>query len=352
MNYDDGVLIAAAIVIVLIAANALYVAAEFAAVGVRRSQVRRMADDGNSLARTLLPHVEDAHKLDEYVAVCQIGITLSSLVLGAYAQAAFGSSLAPLFERAFSLSPETALSAVALTILISLTSMQMVLGELVPKTLALQFPAPIATATVIPMRFSIWFFRPLVFLLNGSGSLVLRLFGARSSGHRHVHSPEEIEMLIAQSRDGGLLEPDEQERLHRALRLSQRPARELMVPAGKLAMIDAATPIDDVMQIAAASPYSRLPVYSGAIDNVIGTLRTKDLALQYFEGGGLPLERIVRPIAAVDPDMTADHLLAFLREKRMHQAVVREQGRLLGLVTVQDVLGAFLTDAHAGANPS
>ena len=343
---------AAAIIILLIAANALYVAAEFSAVGVRRSSVRRMAEDGSSLAKALLPHVDDAHRLDEYVAVSQIGITLSSLVLGAFAQAAFGAELAPLFERAFSLTPETALSAVATAILITLTAFQMVLGELVPKSLALQFPARIAIATVLPMRASLWIFRPLIFLLNGSGSLVLRLFGARSSGHRHVHSPEEIEMLIAQSRDGGFLEPDEQQRLYRALRLSQRTASDLMVPADRLSMIDAATPLDQAMQIAASSPFSRLPVYRGSSDDVIGTLRTKDLALQYFEGGALPLERIVRPIATVEPAMTADRLLAFLREKRVHQAIVREQGRLLGLITIQDVLGAFLSETQEGSDPS
>ena len=125
-----------------------------------------------------------------------------------------------------------------------------------------------------------------------------------------------------------------------------------MVPAGRLSMIDAATPLDQAMQIAAASPYSRLPVFQGTHDNVIGTLRTKDLALQYFEGGSLPLKRIVRPIATVDPAMTADRLLAFLREKRVHQAVVREDGRLLGLITIQDVLGAFLSDTREGSNPS
>lgn len=343
---------AAAIIVVLIAANALYVAAEFAAVGVRRSNIRRMAEDGSPLAKRLLPHVEDAHRLDEYVAVSQIGITLSSLVLGAYAQAAFGSRLAPLFERAFSLEPETALSAVATAILISLTALQMVLGELVPKSLALQFPAQVAIGTVYPMLASLWLFRPLIFLLNGSGTLVLRLFGARSSGHRHVHSPEEIEMLIAESRDGGFLEPDEQQRLYRALRLSQQTARDLMVPADRLSMIEAATPLDQVMQIAASSPYSRLPVYQGTTDRVIGTLRTKDLALQHFEGSALPLDRIVRPVATVEPSMTADRLLAFLREKRVHQAIVREDGRLLGLITIQDVLGAFLTDTREGSNPS
>ncbi len=343
---------AAAIITLLILGTALYVAAEFATVSVRRSRIRRMAEDGNTLAARLLPYVDDAHKLDEYVAVSQIGITLSSLVLGAYAQASLAYRVAPFFQQQFSLTPDTAQSASATAILIVLTGLAMIIGELVPKSLALQFPTETALATVLPMRASLWVFRPLIFLLNGSGALVLRLFGARSSGHRHVHSPEEIEMLIAESRDGGLLEPDEQERLRRALRLSQRTARELMVPKQSLAMIDADLPIEQAMQLAASSPYSRLPVYRGSTDHVIGTLRTKDLALQYIEGRAQPLERIMRPIATVTPDMQADRVLAFLREKRVHQAVVRDENRLLGLITVQDVLGAFLSDTREGANPS
>jgi CBS domain containing-hemolysin-like protein len=342
----------AVIITLLILGTALYVAAEFAAVSVRRSRVRRLAEDGSTLAARLLPYVDDAHKLDEYVAISQIGITLSSLVLGAYAQAALAPSLAPLFARQFTLDPDAAASAAATAILIVLTALAMIIGELVPKSLALQFPTETALATVLPMRASAWIFRPLIGLLNGSGSLVLRLFGARSSGHRHVHSPEEIEMLIAESRDGGLLEPDEQKRLHRALRLSQRTARELMVPKERLAMVDADLPLDEAMQLAAASPFSRLPVYRGSKDHLIGTLRTKDLALQFIEGKAQPLDRIMRPIAAADPSLPADRLLGFLREKRVHQAAIMEDGRLLGLVTIQDVLGAFLTDTPASADQS
>ncbi len=340
------------IISLLILGTALYVAAEFAAVSVRRSKVRRLAEDGSTLAARLLPYVDDARQLDEYVAISQIGITLSSLVLGAYAQASLAPALAPLFARQFSLEPDPAQSAAATAILIVLTALAMIIGELVPKSLALQFPTETALATVLPMRASAWIFRPLIALLNGSGSLVLRLFGARSSGHRNVHSPEEIEMLIAESRDGGLLEPDEQKRLHRALRLSQRTARDLMVPKERLAMLDASLPLDQAMQVAAASPFSRLPVYRGSKDHLIGTLRTKDLALQFIEGGSQPLDHIMRPIVSADPSLSADRLLAFLREKRVHQAAVVENGHLLGLVTIRDVLGAFLTDTPGGPDQS
>ena len=345
-------LTAVLIITLLILATALYVAAEFAAVSVRRSRVRRLSEDGNTFAARLLPHIDDARRLDEYVAVSQIGITLSSLVLGAYAQAALAPAIAPWFEQQFAFDPRQAQSAAATAMLVVLTALAMISGELVPKSLALQFPTETALATVLPMRASAWIFRPLIWLLNGSGSFVLRLFGARSSGHRHVHSPEEIEMLIAESRDGGLLEPDEQKRLHRALRLSQRTARELMVPRERLSMIDADLPLDEARTVAAASPFSRLPVYRNSKDNLIGTLRTKDLALQFVEGRSLPLDRIMRPIEIVEPSVPADRLLAFLRGKKVHQAAVVEQGRLLGLITIRDVLGAFLTDTPGGADAS
>ena len=115
--------------------------------------------------------------------------------------------------------------------LVVLTGIQLVIGELVPKALALQYPTETALATVFPMRASLWLFRPFLALLNGTATLILRLFGSRMEGHHHLHSPEEIELLIAESRDGGLLEPKEQQRLHRALRLGRRTARDLDGPA-------------------------------------------------------------------------------------------------------------------------
>ena len=135
-------------------------------------------------------------------------------------------------------------------------------------------------------------------MLNGSGVLLLKLLGVASTGHRHVHSPEEIELLIAESRDGGLLEPLEQVRLHRALRLGLRTARQLMVPRDRLAAVEAATPFEDVLRLVATSPYSRLPVYRGTIDRVIGILHTKDVVIDYI---GEQPARVDRRPAPADP---------------------------------------------------
>lgn len=337
------------VILLLILVNAFYVAAEFAAVGVRRSRVRQMSDEGHWLARSLLPIVDDAQELDRYVGVSQIGITLSSLVLGAYAQATVAVALAPMLAGWFSLESDTATSTAALTVLLTLTVAQVVIGELVPKSLALQFPTQVALATVLPMRWSLAGFRPFLAMVNGSASAVLRLFGMGGGSHRHIHSPDEIEMLLVESRDGGLLEPDEQQRLHRALRLGVRTARDLMVPLQKLTMLRDDTPWTDVVRIVAASPFSRLPIYRGTPDQIIGTLRVKDLVHQFVLDGEPPaLASLARPLIRIEPTLSADRVIALLRERRVHQAIVANaSGAVLGLVTIQDVLAEFLGKGHA-----
>ena len=173
---------------------------------------------------------------------------------------------------------------------------------------------------------------------------LLKLLGMSSTGPRHVHSPEEIELLIAESRDGGLLEPLEQVRLHRALRLGLRTARQLMVPRARLAAIDASTPFEDVLRVVATSPYSRLPVYRGSLNHIAGILHTKDLVMDYISGtGGASILPLLRPIVRVRDSMPADRLLAFLRERRSHQALVEDDhGQVAGLITLEDVVAELL----------
>jgi CBS domain containing-hemolysin-like protein len=328
---------------ILIAANALYVAAEFGAVGVRRSRVKRLSDDGNWWATKLWPHVHDPAALDRYVGVSQIGITLSSLMAGAYAQAAITTTAAPMVGAAFGLDPLAALSATGVFVLLVLTAVQLVLGELVPKAIALQFPTETALATVLPMEWSLASFRPFIRVLNGAALLLLRAVGASSHSHHHLHSPEEIDLLIAESRDGGLLEPEERERLRRALHLGQRQVRDLMVPRDRLTMIDLTASWTAVMSTVMASPFSRLPVYRGSPDTVVGLLRVKDLLERFAAHGPVTVDRLIRPIVQVRDDMPADRTIVFLRERRAHVAIVVDQaGVTAGLITVQDLLGELL----------
>ena len=225
-----------------------------------------------------------------------------------------------------------------------LTVLSVILGELVPKAIALQYPTQAALFTVLPMEWSLRAYAWLIALLNGSALIILRALRLPSTGHRHVHSPEEIALLIAESRDGGLLEPQEQVRLHRALRLGLRNARQLMVPRERLAALDLATAMPDVMRVVASSPYSRLPVFRNTLDDIVGILHTKDAVLHFVdqEAAG-SLATLVRPIPRVPDTMPADRLLAFLRERRSHQAIVADRaGRVAGLITLEDVLGELL----------
>jgi len=330
----------------LIAANALYVAAEFGAVGVRRSRVRRLADDGSWLAKRLLPHIESPVALDRFVGASQLGITFSSLAAGAYSQAMLTTSLAPFIERVFALSDLTALSIAALVVLAGLTAAQLVLGELVPKALALQFPTQTAMATVLPMEWSLVVFQPLIVLLNGSALLLLRAMGAPERSHRHLHSPDEIDLLIAESRDGGLLEPGEQQRLRRALQLGTRTVADLMVPRAQVTMLDVRSPWDDVLATVLASPFSRLPVFQESPDRIVGTLRVKDLVDRFASEGPVSLGRLVRPTLHVPEDMPADRALTLMKNRRAHSAiVVNPDDRTTGLITVQDLLSELLGPA-------
>ena len=327
----------------LILANALYVSAEFGAVGARRSRIRRLAEDGNRSARRLLPFIQDPAALVRYVSASQIGITLAGLTLGAYAQSQFADRLTSSIQRLATLDGPAARSAATIAILVGLTAAELVLGELVPKSLALQHPTEVALFTVRPMQWSLTVFRPLAALLNFSGQLMLRLSGSKDGSHRHIHSPDEIELLIAESRDGGLLEPAEHRRLHKALKLGLRSARDLMVPVERLTMVPVDTEWEALLRIVSGSPFSRLPVYRGSRDHIVGTLRVEDLVSRYVEEGPVPLWRLIRPVVEIAHDLPADRVVTVLRDKRVHQAVVVDRPEhAIGVITIQDVLSELL----------
>lgn len=332
------------IVLGLILVNALYVAAEFAAVGIRRGQVRERATGGSRLAQRLLPIVEDPARLDRYIATCQIGITLSSLVLGAYGQIAFTPSVARALGSALDLSPQAAVSGAAVLVLVALTGSQVVFGELVPKSLALQFPTRVAMATVLPTAWSRRLFAPFIWLLNGSALGVLRLLRLPSGSHRHVHSPQEIELLVMESRDGGLIEPEEHRMLAGALHLRERAAHQLMVPRTRVHALDASTPVMAAIAAVTNAPYTRIPIYEGDIANITGIVHAKDVALHAFaDQQALSTRELARPALFVPETLAGDRVLHALREARAQMAVVQdEHGAAVGVITFEDVLAEMM----------
>ena len=329
-----------AILVGLIAINALYVAAEFAAVSVSPSRVQGLAESKRGLARRLLPYLRDANSLDRYIAACQIGITISSLALGAYGQATLAAKLVPVFASLGGMQQVAAHSTAAGVVLIGLTVIQMVLGELVPKSLALQFPTQMALYTVIPMQWSLRVMSWFITILNGSGAAVLRLVGFQASSHRHIHSPAELEYMLAESRKEGLLEPHQHRRLRRALRLGSITLSEFLVPRVKIAALDADESPASALATILKSPYTRLPVYRGSIDDVLGFVHAKDVARRAAEGErDIVVPSLIRPVLAVPATMTADKLLVRMRAERLQLAIVLDEyGGTAGLITIQDVL--------------
>lgn len=337
------------VILLLIAVNALYVAAEFAAVGVRHSRLQQRAATGQRLAKRLLAVVEDTTRLDQYIATCQVGITLSSLLLGAYGQVTLTPSLAPHLAGVLDTSTAGAFGTAAVLVLVILTGLQVVLGELVPKSLALQFPTRTAVATFAPVNASTRFLSPFLWLLNGSALALLRALRLPSGSHRHVHSPQEIEVLVAESRDGGLLEEEEHDRLQAALRLRRTPARELMVPLSRVVSVPEDASMDELVERVAQASFTRLPTYRETPENITGFLHTKDVFLH--AAASASARSLMRPIARVSASMPGDRLLVALREHRAQLAVVMDESRAVGIVAFEDVLAEMLPGRVTGDEP-
>jgi CBS domain containing-hemolysin-like protein len=328
-------------VALLIAANALYVAAEFAAVAVPRARVRSRAEEGSASARWLQPIIDTPQQLDRYIAACQVGITLSSLLLGAYGQATLAPPIAGLLGDLGGWETAAAQSAAFAAVLVGLSIAQMVLGELMPKAIALQFPVRTALFTTSPMAWSLRLFTPLIWVLNGSGLALLRLIGMRQESYRHVHSPAEIELLLAEGDSEGALDAGERRRLRRALRLSSLLAGDLMVPRDRIVAVELGTSLDAVIRIGAEEPYTRFPVFRGTIDHTVGILHTKDAVRAHARGAPQFVVDLLRPVVQIPLDTTADDILVTMRERQASQAMVMDQaGRVVGMITLRDVLGA------------
>lgn len=332
------------VLVLLLSLNALYVAAEFAMVAVPRPSILTLARQGHPRAQSLSAVLEDRSLLDRYISACQIGITVSSLLAGAYAQATVAQELAPYLGRWLGLEAKLAWSVSALSVLVGLTSCQVVLGELIPKQLALEFPEKTALLTFLPTQLSVTAYRPFIGFLNGTASLILRPFGVSPGGHQHVHSPQEIELLLNESKQEGALTAEAHQRLRRGLRLSTRTVRQLMVPRSEIHAIEISTPPEQVLSFILTSPYSRLPVYRGTMDQIVGSVSSKDLASVYAEEGRIPaLESLLRPIAFVPESLRADRLIGVLEDQRTTKAiVVSEFGGVQGIVTIEDVLAELL----------
>lgn len=336
-----------AIVTLMIFVNALYVAGEFSFVSARKTRIIQLAGEGNRMARLLLPALEDRHKLDNYIAASQVGITLSSIVLGIYGERQIAPKLAPwITQLPLGLDPSTAGQVAAAGIsstlvLMLLTTLQVVFGELVPKSLAIRFPEAMALATVLPMRWSAnYILKPLIALLNGSGSLLLRLLGAEPSGeHTHVHSPEEIVILVKESHRGGLIDADERQFLQNVFRSSQIHAGEIAVPRNRMVTANIEEQVGTVLNLAAESAYTRIPIYEGTVDHIVGYAHLRDLFALHQTEPAAGLRRILRSVPFVPETLPIGQVWQRLDEASSYLAIVfDEYGGTAGLITREDLM--------------
>lgn len=365
------VLIIFAVIAFLIAVNGLYVAAEFSAVSARRARLAQMADEGDRLAATMLSIVEDPKRLDAYVAACQLGITVSSLVLGFYGQSRIMAQLQPWLA---SMGPgvQTLFQAFGATaILLFLTVIQVVLGELVPKNIGVQYPEKLSTLTARPMIWSMRIYRPLIWLFNGSGQILLRLMGAQAvAEHAHVHSPEEILMLVEESGAGGILDTEERRLLVNTLQLRDLTARKVMIPRNRMLVGSAEGSCGALLKRLANSPYSRMPIYDGSVDNIIGVVHLKDLMRVYYRRHNPPdptqeaqtadetawsVRDIMHPVAHVPESVEVGEVLTQMQKAHYNLViVVDEYGGTAGMVTIEDlveeIIGEF-EDEFDAENP-
>lgn len=334
------VLVPLLVITVMVSFNALYVTAEFATVGSRRSRVQEAAEGGNGPATTLLGILQDPKRLDGYVAACQIGITLSSLVAGAYGQAA----LTPLLEPVFGAGGR---AVAVLIVLVFITSVQVVLGELLPKTAALRHPERLAMATLRPMQVSQLLFRPLVALFNGSAFSLMKRLGLQvDHSHAHVHSPEELAGLYRASAAGGLIDASERDMLAGALNVDERMVREIMTPRPRLTTVAGTTSVGEALATLAPGPHSRFPVLD-AEGEVVGVVHLRDLFVEAKADADRPVAEVARPALAVGDVLTVPNLWRMLREQKHHLAIViNEYGSVAGMVTLEDALEEILGEVY------
>ena len=346
-------------VFILITLNGLFVAAEIGTVGARRARIAQVAADGNRPAQILLPILESPNKLDNYIAACQLGITLSSLMLGYYGKAVITPLVEPVLSSSGFVGQAAAVSIAATGVLVVLTVIQVALSELAPKTVGIQFPEPTALLLITPVSWAMVLLRPLIWFFNGSGRLFLRLIGLRAvSDSFHIHAPEEILMMVQESGAGGILKEGETELLENTLQLRQRSLRHVIVPRTQLLAAPVEMPGADLLRLLAESNHSRLPLYEGTVDNIVGVVHLKDLLCLVAAPGSNSADgaqatcaegRDVRDVMRVPPYVPESapvaNVFRQLQAEHYHMAVViDEYGGTAGIVTFEDLIEEIFGD--------
>jgi putative hemolysin len=342
-------------VIALVALNGFFAATEFSLVAVRLSRVRQLVVKGDMRARIVESLLGD---LNRVVSGVQLGITLTSLAIGALGEAAFATLLQSFWPGVAGTRTGLVAHAAALAgAFIFLSALHVVLGELVPKTISLARAERIALLTALPFRWFLNTFSWAIDLLESASSVIVRALGLEAqAGHGVAHSTEELQIQIQQARERGLLGPGEEKFILSAIELRQIQVREIMVPRPDMHTLAVESSLDEVMSAFATTQRSRIPVYRGTEDFILGFIHIKDMLWILLDRErGVPdiaaeafdLRRVLREVLIVPETKPASELLLEFRSRRMSMAVVVDEfGSILGLVTLEDILEQMVGEIH------
>ncbi|MGE4278831.1 MAG: hemolysin family protein [Magnetospirillum sp.] len=327
-----------AVIVFLVLLNGAFALSEMAIVSSRKARLAARAAEGGKGAKMALELAENPGR---FLSSVQIGITLVGILAGAYS----GATLATQFEAWLNRFPllDPVAEVLSLAVVVgAITYASLIVGELVPKQVALSDPERVAVLVARPMALVARFASPLVWLLEGSSKLALAILGVKQSADQSV-TEEEVKAMIAEGTQSGVFEPQEQELLSGVMRFGDRRVRGIMTPRNDMVSIDLDWDHDHIVQVMQASPHSRMPVYRGNSDDILGVIQAKDLLNTYLSGLDLRLEESVKPVPVVHDNSPALLVLDTLKGSDIHMAlVVDEYGSVEGIVTAADILSAIL----------
>lgn len=341
----QAVVLPIVVVIVLVAINGLFVAAEFALVGSRRSRLQTLADGGSSVARWLVSVFDDPTGKDSYIAVAQLGITLASVGLGMYGEPAVAGWLYEPLEN-LGLTNATAHTIGFILALSAITYMHVVFGEMIPKALALQAPEGVSVRVNPLMRLFGFVFRPMVHVLNAAAFGLMRLLRIPEPDRRlALYTSSELAIVTDEAADSGQLGEMQRNLISNIFDLDDRVAEELMTSRSRIEAVEVSAPSEEVISQIESSPRSRYPVIDGSLDNVVGVLHIKDFIRAWEQGSSPGLESLARPLPTVAATATAEQLLDRFKRDRTHASlVIDEFGNTLGFVTLDDIVAEVMDD--------
>ncbi|WP_342571809.1 hemolysin family protein [Paenibacillus sp. FSL R5-0749] len=330
------------LVAVFIGLTAFFVGAEFAILKVRMSRIDQLISEGNKKA-VLAKKV--AHNLDYYLSACQLGITITALVLGALGEPTVEKMLHPLFER---LEVPAALSTVlsygiALAII---TFLHVVIGELAPKTLAIQFAERMTLLLAPPLYWFGKIMNPFIYALNGAARLLLGIFGVKPAGHDTVHSEEELKLIMAQSYESGEINQTELDYLKNIFAFDERLLQEIMIPRDKIVTLNKEMPLDQIIETLNRHEYTRYPVIAnGDQTHFVGFINTKEMLTSVAAGRAFNMETFVHNTPSFSERSPIKDVLIQMQQSRVHIATVKnEAGVTVGMVTMEDILEEIVGD--------